>query len=131
VLAVCASSLIWHFRRIDHNGSHKPVTIFPLSNCTYNCLVIKKNKTFLRTVFHAHSQFLCSLASFRPSTAGVRHPNRTPSDRLLFDETFAQPCVFAVVNCAGAALSVFYSPVSTSAGCYCSHELRCRRRPLI
>jgi len=41
---------------------------------------------------------LRSLASFKLSTMGVRHPNRIPSDRLLFDETFAQPNVFAVVN---------------------------------
>jgi len=26
----------WQFRRIDHNGSHKPYLFFLLSNCTYN-----------------------------------------------------------------------------------------------
>jgi len=46
-------------------------------------------------------------------TLGVRHPSRIPSDRLFFDETFAQPCIFAVVNCAEVALSLFYSPVLT------------------
>jgi len=55
----------------------------------------------------------CVISSFKLSTLGVRHPSCIPSDRLLFDETFAQPCIFAVVNCADAALSVFYSPVLT------------------
>jgi len=32
---------------------------------------------------------------------------------VLFDETFAHPYIFAVVNCADAALSVVYSPVLT------------------
>jgi len=31
---------------------------------------------------------------------------RIPFDRLLFDETFAQPCIFAIVNCADVALCV-------------------------
>jgi len=35
----------------------------------------------------------------------------TFSARLLFDETFAQPDVFAVVNCPAVALSVFCSTV--------------------
>jgi len=61
---------------------------------------------------HAHSQFLCSLASFKLSTPGVRHSSRIPSDRFLYDETFAQPCIFAVVNCDDVALSVFYIVVA-------------------
>jgi len=55
----------------------------------------------------------CVFTSFKLSTMGVRHPCRIPSNQLLFDETFAQPCIFAVVICADAALSVFYSPVLT------------------
>jgi len=44
-------------------------------------------------VLYVHSQFLCS--------------------RLLaFDKTSAQPH-FALANCSDAAMSVFYSPVST------------------
>jgi len=35
----------------------------------------------------------------------------TSSAPLLFDEMFAQPDVFAVVNCTVVALSVFYSTV--------------------
>jgi len=35
----------------------------------------------------------------------------TFSARLLFDETFAQPGVFAVANCPVVALGVFYSTV--------------------
>jgi len=35
----------------------------------------------------------------------------TFSARVLFEETFAQPVVFAVVNCPVVALSVFYSTV--------------------
>jgi len=33
--------------------------------------------------------------------------------RLLLDELFVQPCIFAIVNCADVALSVFYCPVLT------------------
>jgi len=62
-------------------------------------------KVFLRTC--AHSQFLCSLASVKLSTLGVRHPNRMSSDRLLFDGIFAQPCIVAVLSCSDVALSVF------------------------
>jgi len=51
--------------------------------------------------------------SFKLSTLSVRHPSGIPSDRLLIDETFEQPCVFAVVNCADVALSAFYSSVLT------------------
>jgi len=60
-------------------------------------------------VFYAHSRFLCSLASFKLSTLGVLHPSQqahTFSALLLFDETFAQPDVFVVVNCSTVALSV-------------------------
>jgi len=60
-------------------------------------------------VLYAHSQFLCSLTSFKLSTLGVRNPRRIRSDRLLFGETFAQPCIFVVVNYPDVAVSVFYS----------------------
>ena len=45
--------------------------------------------------------------------AGYATASRIPSVRLLFDETFAQASVFAVVDCADGALSVFYSPLLT------------------
>jgi len=96
----------WQFRRINHNGSNNPVSVLPPSSCTCNSHIIK-NERFL-AYFYAHSQFLCSLASFRLSTLGVRYPKRIRSDRLLFDETFAQPCIIAVVNCPDIAPSVFY-----------------------
>jgi len=64
----------------------------------------------LRT--YAHSQSVCSLRDSKLSTLGVRHPSSTP-DPLLFAETFAQPCIFAVVDCVDVALSVFYYPVLT------------------
>jgi len=51
---------------------------------------------------------LRSLESFKLSTLGVRHPRRIPSDRLLLDKTFAEPCIFAVVNQADVAQSVFF-----------------------
>jgi len=38
----------------------------------------------------------------------------TFSARLLFDKTFAQPDVLAVVKCPVIALSVFYSTVTRS-----------------
>ena len=48
----------------------------------------------------------------------------TFSARVLY-ETLAKPHIFAVVNCADVALSVFYSPVLTTAGYFCSYELFC------
>jgi len=57
--------------------------------------------------------FCVVVASFKLSTLGVRHPSRIPSDRLLYDKIFAQPSIFAVVNCADVGLSVFYSPILT------------------
>jgi len=38
--------------------------------------MIKERK--LACVVYVHSQFLCSLASFKLSTLGVRHPSRIP-----------------------------------------------------
>jgi len=65
----------------------------------------------LRTLF-AFS-ILVQFTSFKLSTLGVSHPSCIRTDRLLYDETFVQLCILAVVNCADAAVSVFYSPVST------------------
>ena len=83
---------------------------FPIVNSTYNSHIIKTN-IFLRTL--CAFSILVQFTSFKLSTLGVRHPRCIPSDCLLFDEKFAQPCKFAVVNCTDVALSVFYSPVST------------------
>ena len=49
----------------------------------------------------------------------------TFSARPLFDETFAQSDIFAVVNCPAVALGVFYSTVLTRSPmmCFCSCEL--------
>ena len=66
-----------------------------------------------------------------PLTLGVCHPCRIASDRLRFDETFAQPCIFAVMNCADVALRAFYSPVLTRWQIFCSYEQLCLRRPLL
>jgi len=70
-----------------------------------------KNESFLAYFMRILNS--CVISSFELSTLGVRHPRRIPSDQLLFDETFAQPCIFTVVNCTDTALSVFYSPVLT------------------
>jgi len=106
------SSLVinWQFRRIDHNGSHKPVSFLPLIIAR---IKPHNKKRKFSCVLHAQFQLLCSLASVKLSTLGVRHPSPIPSDRLLFNKTFAQPCIFAVVNCTDVALSVCYSPVLT------------------
>jgi len=112
VLAICAtfrpSSLIGSSGGQIITAHATPFLFCPSSSCTYNSHIKKRN---FSSVLYAHSQFLCSLASLKLLTLGVRHPSRIHSDRLLFDETFAQPCIFAVVNCAGVALNVFYSPV--------------------
>jgi len=118
VLAICASfraSLNWQFRWIDHNGSHNPYLFFLLSNCAYNSHIIK-NENFLAYFIRTLNSCIY-FTSFKLSTLGFRHPSRIPSDRQLFDETFAQPCIFAVMKCADVALSVFY---------YYSVSTRCR-----
>jgi len=51
----------------------------------------------------------------------------TCSARLLFDETFVQPDVSALVSYPILALSVFYSPVVTRCRIFCSYELFCLR----
>ena len=53
------------------------------------------------------------LWKFSAYATGVCRPNHIRSDRLPYDETFAQPCIFAVVNCSDVALSVFFSRVLT------------------
>jgi len=87
---------------MDHNGSHKPLPVF------YHII---KNENFLRT--SCALSILVQFSKFQTVNLGVRHPSRIPSDRLLFDETFAQPCIFVVVNCVDVALNAFYFPVLT------------------
>jgi len=101
---------------------------FLLSNCTYNSHIIK-NETFLRTL--CAFSILVRFTSFKLSTLGVRHPTRIPSDRLLFDETFAQPCMFVVVNCADVALSAFYSRYNALPDNFAVMNCSCLRIPLI
>jgi len=117
----------WQFRRIDHNGTQKPVFVLSPSSCTYNSH-IKKRK--VSCVLYAHSQLLCSLQILN-CQSWESHPRRIHFDRLLFVETFEQPCVFAVVNYADVALNAFYSPVLTPCRIFCSYELFCLRRPLV
>jgi len=106
---ISSFAINWQFRRIDHNGSHKPVSVFPLSNSTYNSHIIK-NKFACK--LYAHSQFLCSLQASNcpPCVSAIS------AAYLLIEcyayETFAQLCIFAVVNCSDVELSVFYSAVS-------------------
>jgi len=66
-------------------------------------------------VLYAHSQFLCSLVIFDLANRGVRQPVQLHTfcaPLLVFDNILAQPD-FAVVNCSGAVMSLFYSPVLT------------------
>ena len=83
-----------------------PYLSFPLSNCTYNNHKIK-NEKFLAYFMRILNS--CVVCKFQLSTLAIRHRRRIPSDRLLFDETVVQFCIFAVVNCADAALSVFHT----------------------
>jgi len=56
----------------------------------------------------------CVIYKFQTVNLGCPpFPPYTFSAQLLFDKMFAQPCIFAVVNFADVALSVFYSPVLT------------------
>jgi len=55
-------------------------------------------------VFYARSKFLCSLASFKLSSLGVRHLSHIYFAQLLFDKAFVQTYSFADVNCADVAL---------------------------
>jgi len=72
-----------------------------------NSYTIKNEKTFCFP--YAHSLFLCRLqvSNCQPWVSSILDAY------LLIDGTFAQPCIFAVVNCADVALSVFYSPILT------------------
>jgi len=44
---------------------------------------------------------------------------------ILFDETSAQPYIFAVADSANLEPSVFYFPVSTRCRIFCSYGLLC------
>jgi len=110
VLAICASfrasSLTVSSGGLILTAHTSPYLFFSLSNCKYNSHIIKY-ESFL--VLHAHSQFLCSLqvSSCQPWVSANPAAYFLMSDRLLFDETFAQLCIFAVVNCADVARSVW------------------------
>jgi len=67
---------------------------------------------FLR-ISYAFSILVYSLANFKLSTLDVCQNSHTPSDRLLYDETFAQPYIFAVVSCPDVAQRVFFCRVLT------------------
>jgi len=117
----------WQFRRIDHNGTQKPVFVLSPSSCTYNNH-IKKRK--VSCVLYAHSQILCSLQILNCQ------PWESPSPPHTFRSTAVRRDIraalfFAVVNCAEVALKVFYSPFLTRCRIFCSYELFCLKRPLI
>ena len=79
----------------------------PPSSFTYNSHIIKKR---VFCVLYALSQFLCTSSKFRSINPGCLPPQQHAfSARTLFDETLAQPDIFAVVNFADVALSVSYS----------------------
>ena len=113
MLAICASfrasSLIGNSDGLITTTHTSPCLFCHPSSCTYNSH-IKKRK--FSCVLCAHSQLLCRLL-ISNCQLGVRHTCRIHSDRLLFDETFTQPCVFTLVKCADVALNVFYSPILT------------------
>jgi len=54
-------------------------------------------------------QFLCSSTFYTANRGCPPAQQHTFSFGLLFDETFAHPDIYAVVNCHVLALSVFYS----------------------
>jgi len=69
-----------------------------------------KNEGFLAYFICAFS-ILVQFSKFETVNPGCPPSQpRTFSARLLFDETFAQPYIFAVVNCADVALGVLYLP---------------------
>ena len=97
----------WRFRRIDQNGSHKPVYALPPSSCIYNSHIIEKRQFF---AYFMHILNSCVVWQ----TANLGRPPSQPhnfSAGLLFDEEFGEPDVFEVVNCPVVALSVLYSTV--------------------
>jgi len=99
----------WQFRRIDHNGSHKPVSVLSLSDRTYNSHIIK-NESFLAYFMRIlNSCVVQQVQTFNPRCPPSQ--SHTFSAQLLFNETFAQSDVFAIVNCPVVTLSVFYSTV--------------------
>jgi len=76
-------------------------------------LLYKKTKVLLRTIC-AFSIHVYSLERFDLADGDVRQPvqPRIYVRLLVFDETSVQPH-FAVVNCSGVVMSVFYIPVLT------------------
>jgi len=89
-----------------------PYLFFLLGNCTYNGHIIKNEifgAYFMRTLNS------CVIYKFHTVNPGCLPSQPHTSDRVQFGETFGQQCtcIFAVVNCADVALSVFHYPVLT------------------
>jgi len=81
----------------------KPVLVLPPSSCIYNNHVKKSFLEYFKHIFNSCVDY--QVLNCKPGWRPPSQPH-TFSDRLLFDETFAQPDVFAVVNCSVAASGV-------------------------
>ena len=84
---------------------------YPPCSCTHNKPHNKKQKVSCLLYAHCTHSILAFFIKFQTGNPVCPWSSRKPhpfSARLLFDETFAQPYTFAVVNCADVALSVFY-----------------------
>jgi len=97
--------------RIDDTGSHKPASVLSVPPVVVHITAgIINNESFLAYFM----SILKSCVAYQVSNCQPGCPpsqSYTFSARLLFDETFAQPGVFAVANCPVVALGVFYSTV--------------------
>jgi len=81
-----------------------------------NCYLALLGQGLVFLVKTGWQTLLCSLARFDLANRAVQ-PRQTVQPHtyarlLVFDETLAHP-QFAVVNCSGAVMSVFYSRFST------------------
>ena len=93
---ILSLAINWQFSRIDHNGSLKHVSVMSLSSCRYTSNTLK-NGGFL--AYFMRILNYCVVYKFQTVNPGCPpSQSHTFSARLLFDETFAQPDISAVVN---------------------------------
>jgi len=67
------------------------VPVSPPSRFTYNGHIIKNESS---CILYAHSQFLCSLASFKLSTLGIRHRSQIPSLIIYYSTRHSRSLMF-------------------------------------
>ena len=113
----------WSYRLTQARICSFPLVISHLTATT-------RNENFL--AYFVRILNSCVVYKFQTVNPGCpTYPTRIPTDRLLFHKTFEQRCIFAVVNRADVALSVFYSLVLTRCTIFLQSWTAASWRPLI